>query len=165
MGAQFMRLTTRDVPALPVGHWLVLNPSDRIVTLIGPESISAQCRFSNSAFRLLFLLLRSPYGANYAELLACLRCSETVFRNVFQATSYEDALAILAPQINRWNKHLERSAQQGNVVLERELKIVRRAAKERHGVNSTLQQHGFALTVKAMYRKGYLLTRTSSSKY
>lgn len=158
MPSQFMRLTPAEVPALPAEHWLVLNADERIVTLVGPERISAQCRFSTSAFRLLFFLLRAPYGANYAELLACLRCSETVFRKVFHTSSYEDALILLAPQIHRWHKHLERSAQQGNDVLERELKIVRRAAKERHGVNSILLKNGFSLTVKAMYRKGYLLT-------
>ncbi len=164
MRTQFVQLNTTDVPALCAGHWLMLNANERIVTLLGPERIYAQCRFSNSAFRLLFLLLRAPHGANYAELLACLRCSDTVFRRLLTTSSHEDVLVILAPQIDRWNKHLERSALQGNAVLERELKMVRRAAKERHGVNALLKQNGFALTVKAMYRKGYLLTRAPTMR-
>jgi hypothetical protein len=160
MRTQFVHLSPAEVPALPDGFRLMLNADERIVTLLGPERIHAQCHFSNGAFRLLFLLLRAPHGANYAELLACLRCSEAVFRRLLTTVSYEDAITLLAPQIDRWNKHLERSALQGNAVLERELKMVRRAAKERHGVDPILKKHGFALTVKAMYRKGYLLTST-----
>ena len=158
MRTQFVYLSPAEVPALPDGFQLMLNAEERIVTLLGPERIYAQCRFSKGAFRLLFLLLRAPHGANYAELLACLRCSEAVFRRLLTTVSHEDVLTLLAPQINRWNKHLEQSALQGNSVLERELKMVRRAAKEHYGVDTILKKHGFALTVKAMYRKGYLLT-------
>jgi hypothetical protein len=160
MRTQFVYLSPAEVPALPDGFQLMLNAEERIVTLLGPERIYAQCRFSKGAFRLLFLLLRAPHGANYAELLACLRCSEAVFRRLLTTVSHEDVLTLLAPQINRWNKHLEQSALQGNSVLERELKMVRRAAKEHYGVDTILKKHGFALTVKAMYRKGYLLTPT-----
>lgn len=164
MQTQFVHLSSADVPMLPAGQQLMLNPSERIVTLLGPEHVYAQCRFSSSAFRLLFLLLRAPNGADYAELLAGLNCSEAVFRRLVAATSYEQVLEILAPHIDRWHKHLERSAQQGNAALERELKMVRRAAKERRGVNPILKQNGFSLTVRAMYRKGYLLTRTPVGK-
>lgn len=160
MRTQFVHLSPVEVPALPDGFRLMLNADERIVTLLGPERIQAQCRFSKGAFRLLFLLLRAPHGANYAELLACLRCSEAVFRRLLTAVSHEDVMTILAPQIDRWNKHLEQSARQGNAVLERELKMVRRAAKEHYGVDAVLKKHGFALAVKAMYRKGYLLTPT-----
>jgi hypothetical protein len=164
MGTHFVHLSPAEVPALPDGFRLMLNADERIVTLLGPERIHAQCRFSNGAFRLLFLLLRAPHGANYAELLACLRCSEGVFRRLLTAVSHEDVITILAPQIDRWNKHLEQSARQGNAVLERELKMVRRAAKEHYGVDSILRKNGFAFTVKAMYRKGYLLTPRSLSR-
>jgi hypothetical protein len=164
MRTQFVQLSSADVPALPIGYCLVLNAHERIITLMGPEHICAQCRVSSSSFRLLFLLLRASHGANYAELLACLRCSETVFRRLLITNSHEDALTILAPQIDRWNKHLEHSAKQGHSILERELKMVRRAVKEPHGVSSVLKKNGFALTVRAMYRKGYLLTRTSATK-
>ena len=157
MRTQFVYLSPAEVPALPDGFRLMLNADERIVTLLGPDRIYAQCRLSKGAFRLLFLLLRAPHGANYAELLACLHCSEAVFRRLLTTVSHEDVITILAPQIDRWNKHLEQSAQKGDVVLERELKIVRRAAKEHYGVDSILKKHGFALTVKAMYRKGYLL--------
>lgn len=159
MRTPFMHFSTTEVPALPAGHRLLLNPNERIVTLMEHERIYAQCHLSNSAFRMLFLLLRAPHGANYAELLACLRCSETVFRRLLTSRSYEDTLSILAPQINLCYKHLEKSAQQGSTVLERELKIVRRAAKEPYGVSGALQRNGFTLTVKAMYRKGYLLAQ------
>jgi len=158
--SQFMHLSPAEVAVLPDGHQLMLNVDERIVTQMGPERIYAQCSFPRRAFRLLFLLLRAPYGANYAELLACLLCSETIFRRLLTTTSHEEALTILAPQVDRWHKHLDNCARQGNAILERELKMVRRAVKERHGVSSLLRKNGFALTVKAMYRKGYLLTQT-----
>jgi hypothetical protein len=159
MRQKFVYLSPEDVPALPAEYFLALNADERIVTLLGHGRVCAQCRFSRSAFRLLFVLLRAPYGADYAELLACLRCSEAVFRKLLMAPSYEQMLEILAPQIARWHKHLERCSNQGQDMLEKELKIVRRAAKERQGVNPVLQKNGFALTVRALYRKGYLLTR------
>jgi hypothetical protein len=156
MRQKFVYLSPEDVPALPVGHFLTLNADERIVTLLGHGRVCAQCRFSRSAFRLLFVLLRAPYGADYAELLACLRCSESAFRKLLTATSYEQMLEMLAPQVERWHSYLERCSVQGS--LEKELKIVRRAAKERQGVNSVLQKNGFALAVRALYRRGYLLT-------
>src|SRR6476660_10658037 len=100
MRTQFVYLSPAEVPALPDGFQLMLNAEERIVTLLGPERIYAQCRFSKGAFRLLFLLLRAPHGANYAELLACLRCSEAVFRRLLTTVSHEDVLTLLAPQIN-----------------------------------------------------------------
>lgn len=159
MRQKFVYLSPEDVPALPAGYFLTLNADERIVTLLGHGRVCAQCRFSRSAFRLLFVLLRAPYGADYAELLACLRCSEAVFRKLLMAPSYEQMLEILAPQIARWHTHLERCSDQGQDMLEKELKIVRRAAKERQGVNPILRKNGFALTVRALYRRGYLLTR------
>jgi hypothetical protein len=159
MRTSFMRFSAAEVPALPSGHQLFLNTHERIATLLEHERIYAQCHLSNSAFRMLFFLLRAPHGANYAELLACLRCSETIFRRLLTTRTYEDTLSILAPQINLCYIHLEKSAQQGSNVLERELKIVRRATKEPYGVSGALQRNGFTLTVKAMYRKGYLLAK------
>jgi hypothetical protein len=157
MQAKFVHLSPEEVPALPKNHYLMLNVNERIVTLLGPEHVCAQCRFPRSAFRILFFLLKAPCGADYAELLACLCCSDTVFYKLLAATSYERLCEILAPQIGRWHKHLERSSAQGKTLLEKELKIVRRAVKERNGASTILQQNGFALTVRAMYRKGYLL--------
>jgi hypothetical protein len=156
MRQKFVYLSPEDVPALPSGHFLTLNADERIVTLLGQGRVCAQCHCSRSAFRLLFILLRAPYGADYAELLACLRCSEPVFRKLLTASSYEQVLEMLAPQIARWHTYLERCSSQGS--LEKELKIVRRAAKERQGVNSVLRKNGFALAVRALYRRGYLLT-------
>jgi hypothetical protein len=156
MRQKFVYLSPEDVPALPAEHFLALNADERIVTLLGHGRVCAQCRFSRSAFRLLFVLLRAPYGADYAELLACLRCPETLFRKLLTASSYEQMLEMLAPHIARWHTYLERCSRQGS--LERELKIVRRAAKERQGVDSVLRKNGFALAVRALYRKGYLLT-------
>ena len=159
MRAKFVHLSSEEVPVLPKGHSLMLNASEHIVTLLGPGHVCAQCRFSRSAFRLLFLLLKAPHGADYAELLACLCCSDAVFHKLLVAPSYERMRELLAPQIERWNKHLERTGQQEKTLLEKELKMVRRAVKERHGANTLLEQNGFALRVRAMYRKGYLLTR------
>jgi hypothetical protein len=158
MHTPFVQFSSADIAALPTGYCLVLHVNERIATLMGPECIRAQCRFPQSAFRLLFLLLRSPHGANYAELLACLRCSEPLFHRLLTTRSHEDLLTILAPQIDRWHRHLEQSAKQGRAVLERELKVVRRALKEAHGLNAFLQNNGFTLKVEVMYRKGYLLT-------
>jgi hypothetical protein len=159
MQAGFVHLSHDDVPVLPIGYALTLNIDERIVTLLGAGRIRAQCRCSPSAFRLLFFLLRAPHGADYAELLACLRCSDSVFRKAFTSSSYEQILATLAPQVDRWHRHLEKTALRGKIALEKELKMIRRATKERSGVNTVLKKHGFALTVRALYRKGYLLTR------
>src|SRR5579859_5395089 len=108
MQANFVHLSHDEVPALPTGYTLMLNIDERIVTLLAAGHIVAQCRCSPSAFRLLFFLLRAPLGADYAELLACLRCSDLVFRKVFSLTSHEQILATLAPQIDRWHRHLEK---------------------------------------------------------
>ncbi|HLZ56960.1 MAG TPA: hypothetical protein VKR06_08435 [Ktedonosporobacter sp.] len=160
MQANFIQFSYEDVTVLPGGCSLLLNIDERIVTLLGAGGIQAQCRCSPSAFRLLFFLLQAPHGADYAELLACLRCSESVFRKLFASSSREQILATLAPQVDRWHRHLEKSALHGKSALEKELKMIRRATKERSGVNAILKKHGFALTVRAMYRKGYLLTST-----
>jgi hypothetical protein len=164
MRSYFVHFSHEDVPALPAEYHLMLNVNERIVTLLGHENVFAQCRLSKNAFRILFLLLRAPSGANYAELLACLHCSDTIFQRLLSTCSHEDALAILAPQVARWNKHLEYSAQKGNHILERELKMVRRATKERQGANTILKENGFALTVKPLYRRGYLLTQAPTKK-
>jgi hypothetical protein len=158
MQVDFVRLSSDEAPVLPRGDSLMLNVNDRIITLLKPGRIYAQCRLSPGAFRLFFLLLRAPRGADYAELLACLHCSEAVFDKLLMASSYERILEVLAPQIQRWNTHLEHTGRQSKVLLEKELKIIRRVAKERNGVNTVLLKAGFAMTVKAMYRKGYLLT-------
>jgi len=159
--AKFVSFSAEEVPALLPGHCLLLNVEERIVTMLDAGHICAQGRFSRSAFRLLGLLLRSPGGAEYAELLACLSCSEPVFRKLLETASHEQVLALLAPQVERWSQHLERAACQGAPALEKELKIVRRALKERSGASTILQKNGFALTIRTLYRKGYLLTRTS----
>jgi hypothetical protein len=164
MQRKFVQFSCGEVPALPAEHSLTLNIDERIVTLLGPGHICAQSQFPRGAFRLLCLLLRAPYGADYAELLACLSCPETVFRRVVNASSHEQALAFLAPQTERWSKHLEYTARQGDAALEKELKMVRRAAKERCGANTVLQNNGFSLTVRALYRKGYLLDRAPDSR-
>jgi hypothetical protein len=163
MQKKFVSFSAEEVPALSADHYLLLNIEERIVTMLGPGHICAQTRFTESAFRLFGLLLRAPQGAEYAELLACLSCPETVFRKLLLAGSHEQALALLAPQVDRWNKHLERVAQQGASDLERELKMVRRALKERSGANTVLRKNGFALAVRTLYRKGYLLTRSSTT--
>lgn len=160
MGNKFVQLSQEDVPALPSGYHIMLNVEERIVTLIYQGRVCAQSRFSRSAFRLLCLLLRSPEGANYAELLACLRCSESTFRSLLAAPSHEQALATLGSQVERWNKHLQRLARLSRTELEKELKMVRRAAKERCGANTILKKNGFTFSVQALYRKGYLLVRT-----
>jgi hypothetical protein len=158
--AKFVSFTAEEVPALAPEHCLLLNVEERIVTMLNAGHVCAQGRFSRSAFRLLGLLLRSPCGAEYVELLACLSCTEAVFRKMLMAASREQAHALLAPQVERWSQHLERAACQGAPALEKELKIVRRALKERSGASTILQKNGFALTIRTLYRKGYLLTRT-----
>ena|SRR6266700_5073495 len=162
MQVDFVHLSSDDAHVLSRGEYLMLNAKDRIITLLKPGRIGAQCKLSRSAFRLFFLLLRAPGGADYAEILACLNCSEAVFSKLLAASSYERILEILAPQIQRWNTHLECTGSQSKVLLEKELKIIRRAAKERNGVNTVLLKAGFAMTVKAMYRKGYLLTHAAA---
>jgi hypothetical protein len=159
MRVNFVQFSHQDVSVLPIGYSLTLNIDERIVTLLKDGHIQAQCRCSPSAFRLLFLLLQAPYGASYAELLAGLRCSESVFRQIFFSTSRQQILTTLAPLVDRWNRHLERTERQGKEALEKELKMIRRATKERSGVNAVLKKHGFSLRVQAMYRKGYLLTQ------
>ena len=159
MRMRYIHLSSKDVPILPAEHSLLLNVEERIVTLLGQGQVCAQCRFPRSAFRLLVLLLKAPYGADYVELLACLRCSEVVFRKLVLATSYEQIGAILAPQIACIRQELEQMMLRGKDQLEKELKVVRRVAKEPGGVDRLLKKHGFALTVKGLNRKGYLLTR------
>jgi hypothetical protein len=161
MSEKFVRLSCEDLPLLPVGYYLTLNMDEHIVTLLGPGHVYAQGRFSRSAFRIFCLLLKSPNGAEYAELLACLRCSEAFFRKLLASTSHEQMLELLAPHVERWNNHLEQSSRQGKSALEKELKMVRRAAKERHGANTLLKKNGFALTIRPLYRRGYLLDRDS----
>ncbi len=163
MQKKFVSFSVEEVPALSADHRLLLNIEERIVTLLGPGHICAQTRFTESAFRLFSLLLRTPEGAEYAELLACLSCPDTVFRKLLLASSHEQALALLAPQVDRWNKRLEQVARQGSSSLERELKMVRRALKERSGAHTVLQKNGFALAVRTLYRKGYLLTRSPTA--
>jgi hypothetical protein len=157
MQADLRQFSYKEVPALPQGYSLVLNIEEYIVTLLAFDKIRAQCRCSPAAFRILFILARAPYGANYAELLACLCCSEGVFHKVWATSSHEEALALLAPLVERWQRRLEKAALQGQSVLERELKMVRRATKERSGLNTILKKPGFSLSVQALYRKGYQL--------
>ena len=95
MKTKFVSLSSEEAPILPTGHHLILNIDERIVTLLVLGQISAQSQFSRNAFRLLFLLLNSPYGAGYAELLACLHCSESVFTRLLGASSYEQMVKYL----------------------------------------------------------------------
>ena len=158
MKTKFVSLSPEEAPILPTGHHLVLNIDERIVTLLVLGQISAQSQFSRNAFRLLFLLLNAPYGAGYAELLACLHCSESIFKKLLGASSYEQMVEILAPQVEIWSTHLARIAIRGKLALEKELKTVRRAVKERHGANTVLKENGFALKIKVVYREGYIIS-------
>jgi hypothetical protein len=160
---RFLSITWRESPLLPFNHTLVLNTEERIITLIHAGQVAAQCRCSQNAFRLFFLLLHSPLGADYVELLACLHCPESVFRKLLAASPSGQMFTLLAPYTERWQKTLERIARADPSALEKELKIVRRAAKERHGANTLLKKHDFPLRVNPLYRKGYVLVGQPSS--
>ncbi|GHO42783.1 hypothetical protein KSX_09460 [Ktedonospora formicarum] len=137
----------------------MLNADEYLVTLFSATRVHAQARFPRNAFRLLFLLLMVPYGASYAELLACLHCSEPVFHQMLIVSSREEVFSILAPQRDYWQRHLSDLTREDAAILERNLKMVRRAVKERNGINSLLQRHGFALRVSVLHGKGYVLLR------
>src|SRR5215472_6457923 len=119
MRTRYIHFSSKDVPILPAEHSLLLNVEECIVTLLGKGQVCAQCRFPRSAFRLL-LLLKAPYGADYVELLACLRCSEVVFRKLVLASSYEQIGTILAPQIACIRLELEQMVLRGKEQLEKE---------------------------------------------
>jgi hypothetical protein len=155
----YIHLSSREVPILPAEHVLLLNIETCIVTMLKQGQVCAQCRFPRSAFRLLILLLKASYGADYAVLLACLCCPEKIFHKLVLASSYEQIETILASQIMGIRRRLEQVELKGEGQIEKELKVVRRVVKERGGVNMLLQKHGFPLTVKNLHRKGYLLMR------
>src|ERR1700730_9814379 len=69
---KLIHLTSDDLRIIPPGQRLVVNLEEHIVTLSWPatEKRLAQSHVPPSAFRTLVVLLKSPRGASYAELLA-----------------------------------------------------------------------------------------------
>ena len=80
---------------------------EQIVTLLSPgaEAILAQSQFPTSAFRAFIVLLKSPRGASYAELLAGLHCSEEVIKLLLAARTTDDVPEFHALAYH-WQEHL-----------------------------------------------------------
>jgi hypothetical protein len=157
---KLVQLSAEAVRLLPVGYRLILNVREDIVTLLSPEAghIVAQCVFPHNAFRALVILLKSPRGASYAELYAAMRCPETVIRQVL-ASSSADQSEEFQVYVGLWHQHLEQAALKGNLALERELKPIRRAVREKRSVHALGRECGFGWRVRVQTRRGYQLLR------
>lgn len=164
---KLIHLTSEDLRIIAPGQRLVLNLEEHIVTLFWPatEKILAQGRFPPSAFRTLVVLLKSPRGASYAELLAGLHCAEEVLKHLLAARTTDDV-----PEFQQlsahWQEHLKEAASklgQDPEALERELKPVRWAVKEKRGIQAIARANGFGWRVRGLSRKGYVLLRAPSA--
>lgn len=156
-------LTSDDVRIIPLGQRLVINREEQIVTLLSPgaEAILAQSQFPTSAFRTFIVLLKSPRGASYAELLAGLHCSEEVIKLLLAARTTDDVPEFHALAYH-WQEHLVAATarvERDPFALERELKPIRWAVKLKRGVQGIAREKGFGWRVRVMPRKGYVLLR------
>ncbi len=163
-GKQLLHLGAEAIPVIAPGHLLVLHLGEQIVTLLAqaPQArILAQSHFPNSAFRALLLLLRSPHGATYAQLLASLHCSEDVLHQL--VSTPVGHLSTFAALTTRWQEYLSQAAhqQEKGAGVQRELKAVRWAVKGPRGLEPIAQRAGFGWQVHAFPRLGYLLLPAS----
>jgi hypothetical protein len=160
---KLIHFTSDDLRIIPPGQRLVLNLEEHIVTLFWPatEMILAQGRFPPSAFRSLVVLLKSPRGASYAELLAGLHCTEEVLKHLLASRTTDD-VPEFQQLSSHWQEHLAAATSQLNhdpEALERELKPVRWAVKEKRGIQAIARANGFGWRVRGLSRKGYVLLR------
>ena len=166
-GPTIVYLTSHDTRIIPQGQRLAINAEEQIVTLLAPgaDAILAQAQFPPSAFRAFIVLLKSPRGASYAELLAGLNCSEEVIQQLLDART-TDEVSEFHTLAYHWQEHLVAAAsrvEQDPFALERELKPVRWAVKLQRGVQTIARDKGFGWRVRAMPKKGYALLRASTS--
>ena len=166
MSYTLMHIRAKENPVLDSGSCLVLNVERRLVTLVGNQCVLAQSQFSRSAFRLLVLLIKFHDGCYYAELFACLFCPEAIFQRVMRASA-EDASKLLAPYTAHWRERLadlrRRSVATGpkkENLYEHELKRIRHLVRDKNGIDEIFQEQGFGLSVRVLYRKGYVLRAT-----
>ena len=164
---KLIHLNPDEIRIIPPGQRLVLNLEEHIVTLFWPatEKILAQGRFPPSAFRSLIVLLKSPRGASYAELLAGLHCSEEVLKQLLAARTIDDVPEFQA-LASHWQGHLVAATSkldQDPEALERELKPVRWAVKEKRGIQAIARENGFGWRVRGLSRKGYVLLRAPTT--
>jgi len=164
---KLIHLTSDDLRIIPPGQRLVVNLEEHIVTLFWPatEKILAQGHFPPSAFRTLVVLLKSPRGASYAELLAGLHCAEEVLKQLLAARTSDD-VPEFQQLASHWQEHLAEATSkldQDPEALERELKPVRWAVKEKRGIQAIARKNGFGWRVRGLSRKGYVLLRAPTS--
>jgi hypothetical protein len=160
---KLIHLTSDDLRIIPPGQRLVVNVEEHIVTLFWPatEKILAQGHFPPSAFRTLVVLLKSPRGASYAELLAGLHCTEEVLKQLLAARTSDDVPEFQA-LASHWQDHLVEATsrlEKDPEAWEREVKPVRWAVKEKRGVQAIARKNGFGWRVRGLSRKGYVLLR------
>jgi hypothetical protein len=153
-------LSAEEVRLLPAGYRLTLNIAEEIVILLPPEAgrVVAACVFPHNAFRALIILLKSPRGASYAEIYAAMRCPENVIRQILAAPAADQSEEFQV-YVGIWQQHLEQVALKGNLALERELKPVRRAVREKRSVHTLGRENGFGWRVRIQTRRGYQLLR------
>jgi hypothetical protein len=163
MSDTLLHFSAEENPILTTNSSLALNVERCIVTLVGDRCVLAQSQFSRGAFRLLILLLKSPAGCSYAELFACLFCPEAVFQRIVKAQPQQVADILESYTVN-WKERLKTLAAKGPLIYERELKRIRRLLKEKNSVSAIFAEQGFGLTVRVLYRKGYVL-RSSQHGY
>lgn len=158
-------LTSNETRILPADQLLVLSLEDHIVLLFLPDGgqILALGQFPPAAFRSLILLLKSPHGASYAEFLASLHCPYSIIKQILQSHAADDVPEFQV-HVSHWQQHLEKAAEKGADALEKELKQVRWAVKERRGVQPIIRKKGFGWRVKVLPRKGYILLRALVSE-
>lgn len=169
MSYTLVHIRAKENPVLEPGACLVLNVERRLVTLVGDRCVLAQSQFSRSAFRLLVLLIKFHDGCYYAELFACLFCPEAIFQQVMRASA-EEASKLLAPYTAHWRERLadlrRRSVSTGpkkENLYEHELKRIRHLVRDKNGIDEIFAEQGFGLSVRVLYRKGYVLRATSSA--
>lgn len=163
MQENLVTITSNEVRIIPASQRLVINLAERIVTLIETEfaHILAQGQFPPSSFRALILLLKSPNGASYAEILASLHCSDSMIRRLLAARTSDDVTAFQV-EVMRWQDHLAEAAARvakDPEALERELKPARFAVKEKRGIQPIAREAGFGWRVHVLPRRGYILLR------
>jgi hypothetical protein len=167
MQENLVHLTSNEIRIIPAGQRLVINLEEHIVTLVWTESahILAQSQFPPSSFRALILLLKSPNGASYAEILASLHCSYRIIKQLLAARTSDDVTEFQVEAMH-WQEHLAEAAARvarDPEALERELKPARFAVKEKRGIQPIARQKGFGWRVHVLPRRGYILLRPLST--
>jgi hypothetical protein len=163
--ARLLHLSAETVRSIPPAHYLVMNLEEQIVTQVAIPTarITAQGRFPASAFRALVVLLKSPHGASYTELLAGLHCPASLLERLLVADQLADVEAF-QEGMRHWQAYLaraERERAHDPRAIERELKALRWAVRGKRGLAGMAQRHGFNWRVRAVSRQGYQLLRTA----